>query len=66
VVLSKHAPLVEKLVWIYVYAGMILLGLGLAVQRNDTAIGWTMAGIGIASICVGIVLVYVRSRMKRE
>ena len=65
-VLSKHAPLVEKLVWVYVYAGMILLGLGLAVQRSDTAIGWTIAVIGSASIFIGIVLVWVRSRMKRE
>jgi len=64
--LSKHAALVEKLVWVYVYAGMLLLGLGLAVQRSDAAIGWTIAAVGIVSIAVGIVLVYVRSRMKRE
>ena len=64
--MSKHASLVEKLVWIYVYAGMILLGLGLAVQRSDAALGWTVAAIGIVAIAVGIVLVWVRSRMKRE
>jgi formate hydrogenlyase subunit 3/multisubunit Na+/H+ antiporter MnhD subunit len=64
--LSKRASLVEKLVWIYVYAGMILLGLGLAVQRSDPAVGWTIAAIGSVSIVIGIVLVWVRSRMKRE
>jgi formate hydrogenlyase subunit 3/multisubunit Na+/H+ antiporter MnhD subunit len=64
--LSKHASLVEKLVWVYVYAGMILLGLGLAVQRSDATIGWTIAVIGSVSIFIGIVLVWVRSRMKRE
>ena len=64
--MSKHAPLVEKLVWVYVYVGMALLGLGLAVQRSDTTIGWTIAVIGSVSIFIGIVLVWVRSRMKRE
>jgi len=64
--LSKHAPLVEKLVWVYVYVGMVLLGLGLAVQRSDTTIGWTLVVIGSISIFVGIVLVWVRSRMKQE
>ena len=64
--MSKHAALVEKLVWVYVYAGMILLGLGLAVQRSDAAIGWTIAAVGSVSIAIGIVLVYVRSRMTRE
>ena len=64
--MSKHAPLVEKLVWVYVYVGMALLGLGLAVQRTDTTIGWTLVVIGSISIFIGIVLVWVRSRMKRE
>ena len=64
--MSKHAPLVEKLVWVYVYAGLILLGLGLAVQRGDSTIGWTIAAIGAVSIVIGIVLVWVRSRMKQK
>jgi formate hydrogenlyase subunit 3/multisubunit Na+/H+ antiporter MnhD subunit len=62
--LSNRAPLVEKLVWIYIYVGLLLLGLGLAVQRSDATIGWVIAGIGIASTVVGIVLIWVRSRMK--
>lgn len=64
--MSKRTSLVEKLVWIYVYAGMVLLGLGLAVQRSDAGIGWAIAAIGSMSIVIGIVLVWVRSRMKRE
>lgn len=62
--MSNRAPLVEKLVWIYIYVGLLLLGLGLAVQRSDATIGWVIAGIGIASTVVGIVLIWVRSRMK--
>ena len=62
--MSNRAPLVEKLVWIYIYVGLLLLGLGLAVQRSDATIGWVIAGIGIVSTVVGIVLIWVRSRMK--
>jgi formate hydrogenlyase subunit 3/multisubunit Na+/H+ antiporter MnhD subunit len=64
--LSKYASLVEKLVWVYVYVGMILLGLGLAAQRSNAALGWTIAVVGSVSIFIGIVLVWVRSRMKRK
>ena len=64
--MSKYASLVEKLVWVYVYVGMILLGLGLAAQRSNAALGWTIAVVGSVSIFIGIVLVWVRSRMKRK
>lgn len=62
--MSSRAPLVEKLVWIYIYAGLILVGLGLSVRRIDAAIGWVILAVGIVSTVVGIVLVWVRSRMK--
>ena len=62
--MSNRAPLVEKLVWIYIYVGLILLGLGLSVRRADATIGWTILAVGIVSTIVGIVLVWVRSRMK--
>ena len=55
--MSNRAPLVEKLIWIYVYVGLVLIGLGLSVRRADATIGW-------AILAVGIVLVWVRSRMK--
>ena len=62
--MSNRAPLVEKLVWIYIYVGLILLGLGLSVRRADATIGWAILAVGIVSTIVGIVLVWVRSRMK--
>ena len=57
---------VEKLVWVYIYVGLVLGGLGLMVQRAHEAIGWTVAGIGVLSMLVGAVLIYVRSRMKEQ
>ncbi len=54
---------VEALVWVLVYGGLLLLCLGLFVQRADGPLGTALmvAGGGIAA--VGVVLIYVRSRM---
>ncbi len=58
------ATRVQKWVWILIYLGMILLALGLSVQRSDASIGWVIAALGIAAIGVGILLIWIRSRMK--
>ncbi|MES2101744.1 MAG: hypothetical protein V4569_18110 [Pseudomonadota bacterium] len=55
---------IQKWIWILIYLGMILLALGLSVQRSDAALGWGIAVPGIALIVVGIVLIWIRSRMK--
>lgn len=58
------AARIQKWIWILIYLGMALLGLGLSVQRSDTALGWGIAAPGIALIVIGAVLIFVRSRMK--
>ena len=58
------AARIQKWTWILVYLGMALLGLGLSVQRSDGSLGWGVAAAGIALIAIGIVLIWVRSRMK--
>jgi len=60
---NPHARL-EKWIWILIYAGLFVFVIGLATARNDTALGWTIAVPGIVVTTVGIVLIYVRSRMK--
>ncbi|HEY9237932.1 MAG TPA: hypothetical protein VIP10_03745 [Burkholderiaceae bacterium] len=54
----------QKWSWILIYVGIVLLALGLAVQRSDLALGWGIAAPGIAMIVIGIVMIWVRSRMK--
>ncbi|TMH08847.1 MAG: hypothetical protein E6H58_14880 [Betaproteobacteria bacterium] len=56
----------DVLIWVLIYAGLIGIGLGLAIERNDAALGWGVASAsGIVAI-VGAALVYVRSRVKDE
>jgi hypothetical protein len=60
------ASTIDKLIWTYIYGGLIGVGLGLSVQGSDDALGWTLVAIGGAVAAVGAVLVYVRSRMKDD
>ena len=54
---------VQQWTWPLIFVGIVLLALGLMVQRSDAALGWGIAAPGIALIVIGIVLIWVRSRM---
>ena len=57
---------VESWVWLLIYGGMGLLGLGLSVQRTNAPLGWGMVVVGGVVATVGVVLIWVRSRMKDD
>jgi len=57
---------IEKWVWILIYAGLFVGGLGLAVQRSDAAMGWGIASIGGALIVAGALLIWLRSRINAD
>ena len=57
---------VETWVWVLVYGGMIVLGIGLAIQRTDADTGWPIACAGGVLVGLGALLVWVRSRMRGE
>ena len=53
----------EKLIWVFIYGGLLCVGLGMSVGRSDEALGWTVVTGGGVTAAIGAVLVYVRSRM---
>lgn len=55
---------VDTWVWVLIYVGLIMLGLGLSARRDDATLGWCIAAAGSALAGVGIALIWVRSRMK--
>ena len=55
----------EKLIWMLIFGGLFVLGLGLAVERSDFALGWSMVVAGGIATAVGVVLIVVRSRIAR-
>ncbi len=57
---------IDTWVWVFIFLGMMVLGIGLSVQRSDAALGWGIAAAGITLSAIGIVLVWIRSRMKDD
>jgi hypothetical protein len=52
----------EALVWALIYGGLLLLALGVFVQRQGGSFGWALIGIGGGVAAIGAVLIFVRSR----
>ena len=60
----KLAPgRVEVLVWVLVYGGLLVFGLGVALSRGGLGYGRGFSIAGIVLALAGVVLVFVRSRM---
>ena len=65
-VLKLTVPQVGALVWVLVYAGLLILAVGLAVRGTDADTGGALELAGILFALVGIVLIGVRARMARS
>jgi hypothetical protein len=55
---------VQRLVWIYIYGGLLSIVLGVFVARTDMVLARSMQGIGAVFVLIGVALIYVRSRLK--
>lgn len=62
---KPHARL-EKWIWILIYAGLFACALGFATARIDAVLGWSIATPGAIAAVVGVVLIYVRSRLEDD
>jgi hypothetical protein len=56
----------QQLIWVFIYGGLLTLVLGLSVERNDESLGFAIALSGGALALLGVVLIYVRSRLKAD
>jgi hypothetical protein len=54
---------VEALAWVLLYGGLLLLVLGLAFERADATLGWSLVIAGGVVALAGVVLIGVRARM---
>ena len=57
---------VQQLVWVLIYGGLLSVVLGLSVRRTDDALGWSLVVAGAGAALAGVVLIFVRARMKLD
>jgi undecaprenyl pyrophosphate phosphatase UppP len=55
---------IQRLIWIYIYGGLLAVVMGIFVARADIALARTLQGVGLFFVVLGVVLIYVRSRLK--
>ena len=63
---SKPHARLEKWIWLLIYGGLFAFVLGFATARIDAVLGWSIATPGAIAVAVGVVLIYVRSRLKDD
>ena len=61
--MNSSAERIETWIWVLIYGGLLVCGLGVALSRGGLAYGWAVSVIGIVLAVAGVVLIYVRSRM---
>jgi uncharacterized membrane-anchored protein YitT (DUF2179 family) len=52
----------EKLIWVFIYAGLFAAGLGIWYIEHHLAVGLTLLLAGGGAIVAGAVLIWIRSR----
>ncbi len=54
---------IQNLVWVYIYGGLLAIVLASFLGAGDAATAWWLRAIGGAFVVLGIVLIFVRSRL---
>ncbi|HSQ71307.1 MAG TPA: hypothetical protein VLM87_02695 [Rubrivivax sp.] len=54
----------DRLVWLLIYSGLLLVGLGVFLARSDAVVGWVIATAGALDAAAGALLLWVRSRRR--
>jgi hypothetical protein len=57
---------VEKLIWMLIYGGLLVLSLSVFVARRTDTLGAVLMVAGAVAVLAGVALVWWRSRMKAE
>jgi uncharacterized membrane protein HdeD (DUF308 family) len=56
----------DTLIWVLIYGGLVLAGLGLSVQRTHYLLGTVVLVMGAIVTLAGFALIYVRSRRQDD
>lgn len=60
------SSMLDALIWVFLYGGLLVVGWGLSVSRSEASLGFTMVTGGGVAAALGALLIYVRSRMNEK
>lgn len=64
---SKEVVLrLQKWIWVLIYGGLLAVILGVFLARADLTLARTLQTGGCVLVLIGVVLIYLRSRIKEE
>ena len=63
--MKLSAARVGVLIWVFIYGGLFVLAIGLALREVHGLLAGSVSIGGIAAVAVGIVLIWYRTRMLR-
>lgn len=55
---------VQRLVWICIYGGLLAIVLGVFLNRTEPEQADTIQSVGGVFVAIGVLLIYLRSRLK--
>jgi len=61
--LKLSTPRIEMLVWVLIYGGLLVCGIGIALLRGGRGYGWGLVATGLAAAAGGALLIWWRSRI---
>jgi len=56
----------ERLIWVFIYSGLLCLVLGVAIRDARAGTGVAMMVLGGVVAAAGVVLIFVRSRLRED
>jgi hypothetical protein len=57
---------VDRLIWTFLYTGLLMVVLGIATHGAHLIAGWSLGVVGGAVAAAGAVMLWVRSRMRDD
>jgi hypothetical protein len=54
----------DTLIWVLIFGGLLVLSLGVFLQRGSATLGWVVTVAGALAAGAGVVLIVVRSRLR--
>ena len=61
--MTRTKARLDRLIWILIFGGLFAVVLGYASRPSAPTTGWTLMAAGGSLSAVGVVLIWVRSRM---